>query len=648
MNRAIYLLGIVIVFVSITIFPSCDRVGLDILEEPQVVAITEDSIFADIEYTQRLLWESYQTLPYSIMSRRAKSDGNNTPLGDNILEDITDLAHNIMIWGGAAAIYYDGTYSASVQQSSGGQSVYNFNHPAKWKAFRNCYLLIENIDRVPNADEETKKRLTAEARMIIALQYFDMYRNLGGVPWVGKAFELGEDFNIGDKGSSESFQLPRLTAAASLDSIVKYIELAEPDLPWAIPADEKAQWDGRFTRGAAVGLKVRALLFGASPLFNSDTPYKEGDAADAKLTWYGGEDRSRWQDVIEACDEFMKGNAGGDYSLVQAEGTTCEDYRSAFQKAYFNRESSEVLISVRPDYRGTLIWGGDYSNHSYHAIMGFGAGVPTDNFLRLFPMSDGTPITDPASGWDENVDPFGLEGFAPGSPDNRKYNRDPRLYESALLNGDNRGSNRSGGWWQSYSGEHVDGLNNGSSVGSNFINNGGAHGRKYYPDGWANNNRINDHWCYLRLPEIYLAYAEALAEVGRDVDAKYYLDIVRARVGLKGIDDAYEPDLSGQALIDEIIDERARELAYEDVRWYDITRRKIEEAFTGEIKNVYVFAENGSTSPKVHPTQFSYEYRPIVTNQRAWKTAFDTKYYLQAFPLNEINKQYGLVQNPGY
>lgn len=647
MNRAKYLSGILIVFFTVIIFSSCERMGLEILEEPQVVAITEDSIFANIEYTQRLLWESYQTLPYSLMTRREKSDGNNTPVGNNTLEDLTDLAHAVMSWGGAAGMYYDGTYSASTQQTNAGETVYNFLHPAKWKAFRNCYLLIENIDNVPDADEQTKKRLKAEARLIIALQYYEMFKNLGGVVWVDKAFKLGEDFNIGDEGNSESFKLPRLTAAASLDSIVAYIDRAAPDLPWAFNDQENAEWRGRFTRASALGLKIRALLFGASPLFNDDAPYKDGEAAAAGLTWYGGQDRSRWQDVVDACQQFMAEN-GGEYALVQAEGNTCEDYRSAFQQAYFNRESSEVLISVSPDFNGTNIWWGEYTTHSYHAILSFGCALPTDNFLRLFPMSDGTPITDPASGWNENVDPFGLEGFVPGGQDNRAYNRDPRLYESALLSGDNRGSNRTGGWWESYSGAHVAGLNNGSSVGALLVQNGGTHARKYYPDGWAQNNRINDHYCYLRLAEIYLAYAEALAEVGREADAKVYLNMVRSRVGLNGIDDAYEPDLSGQALIDEIIDERARELAYEDVRWYDITRRKIEKAFTGDIRMVYVFAEDGSTSPDVKPTQFSYEYHTPVSNPRAWKTAFDSKYYLQAFPLNEINKQYGLIQNPGY
>ncbi len=43
-----------------------------------------------------------------------------------------------------------------------------------------------------------------------------------------------------------------------------------------------------------------------------------------------------------------------------------------------------------------------------------------------------------------------------------------------------------------------------------------------------------DQWPYLRLPEIYLSYAEALNEVGRTSDAYQYVNYVRARVRLPG------------------------------------------------------------------------------------------------------------------
>lgn len=44
------------------------------------------------------------------------------------------------------------------------------------------------------------------------------------------------------------------------------------------------------------------------------------------------------------------------------------------------------------------------------------------------------------------------------------------------------------------------------------------------------------HWAYLRLPEIYLIYAEALVQTGGSyTDAIDNIDKVRSRVGLKGL-----------------------------------------------------------------------------------------------------------------
>lgn len=39
---------------------------------------------------------------------------------------------------------------------------------------------------------------------------------------------------------------------------------------------------------------------------------------------------------------------------------------------------------------------------------------------------------------------------------------------------------------------------------------------------------------------------------------------------------------------------------------------------------------------------------PIPETDRAWKNSFDPKWYLSAFPSNEVNKGYGLTQNAGW
>ena len=79
-----------------------------------------------------------------------------------------------------------------------------------------------------------------------------------------------------------------------------------------------------------------------------------------------------------------------------------------------------------------------------------------------------------------------------------------------------------------------------------------------------------DQWPYLRLPEIYLSYAEALNEVGRTSDAYQYVNYVRTRVRLPGL----KSGLTQDEMRKEILDERAREFGVEEVRYYDMIRWK--------------------------------------------------------------------------
>lgn len=49
------------------------------------------------------------------------------------------------------------------------------------------------------------------------------------------------------------------------------------------------------------------------------------------------------------------------------------------------------------------------------------------------------------------------------------------------------------------------------------------------------------------------------------------------------------------------------------------------------------------------PSHFDYEKQVITVGSRYWWTnGFDPKWYLQPFPITEINKQYGLTQNAGW
>lgn len=576
-------------FIALLVFNSCDDVefGNAFLEKEPSVDVTKDTIFGSSELALRYLTQGYATLPYGL---NLDWDAKNNKLGMDVMESLSDLNHSFLSWGGANSLYYNGQYAAATESISA-NTKFNFITEDTWRGIRIGYIFIENADKIPDATKEFKLRLKAEAKVLIALHYTDMYRNFGGLPWVERAYT-----------ATDAPQLPRLTSLETLNKIVALLDEAIPDLPLVLT--DLSTTDGRFTKASAMGLKSRLLLFGASPLFNAPSAYLEGAASTKLMTWHGKYDANLWKLAADAAKDML--DAGG-YQLVT---TTSGNYRKAFQDAYYKRGNNEILISTRRRFRSGSYWATNF--YFYQSADGYGCGNPTKNYVDMFPMANGMEIKDAGSGYNEN---------------NPWVNRDPRLYETVRVNGD-AFQGRTAELW-------IGGRERPNESGNRSRSGFGL--KKFLLDADAATSvQSIVQWPYLRLAEIYLNYAEALNEFNGAPNTEAYaaVNIVRARVGLGEL----KPGLSKEAFRAAVLKERACEFGFEENRWYDLVRWKLEGEFTKTLNGVDTRRNPDGT----------FSYQTTVLPARSWKNNWSAKWYLSAFPPTEVNKGYGLIQNPGW
>ena len=107
----------------------------------------------------------------------------------------------------------------------------------------------------------------------------------------------------------------------------------------------------------------------------------------------------------------------------------------------------------------------------------------------------------------------------------------------------------------------------------------------------------------IRLAEMYLIAAEAELNIGKSDSAAYYLNIIRTRAALPGRT-ANMQVTPAQVTLDFILDERAREFAGEQLRWFDLKR-------TGKLVD-RVKALNPDAVPYIKAT---HVVRPIPQGQ---------------------------------
>jgi len=157
-----------------------------------------------------------------------------------------------------------------------------------------------------NLDVKDVAWLRAEAHVLRAYYYFELLKRYGGVPLVTDVLSLDDDVD-----------LPR----SDYDDIVDY---AIGEIDYALDSlqtdwkQEDASRDGRFTKGSALALKSRILLYAASPLHN------ESNNID------------KWKRAAEAAHQVISLNK---YSLS-------DNYRDLFLENN-STDNNEIIMSIR-------------------------------------------------------------------------------------------------------------------------------------------------------------------------------------------------------------------------------------------------------------------------------------------------------------
>ena len=423
--------------------------------------------------------------------------------------------------------------SADIQQFNNGSWNALSNPDDVWNRYYSgiskCCTLLENTDHVnldisrldPNKQVEYANSLKdirmwrAEARFLRAYFHFELLKRYGPIPIVTSTLSINGNYE----------NTPRPTMKEVVDFIAKECDIAADTLeltPWRNVNDAF----GRATKGAALALKSRLLLYAASPLY-----VDFGDTNEANKPT----DVALWKSAADAAKAVIYLNQ---YELASS-------YADLFKNDFQNKE----YIFVRRYAANS-----DFEKSNFPVSFGGKGGTnPSQNLVDNYEMLDGTPFdwNDPAKA----AQPFA--------------NRDARLEATILMN------------MAPFKGKKVATYPEGADASPNpNATKTGYYLRKFLNEdaniqtGGSSSGHVVP---LFRLAEIYLNYAEALNECDpTNPDIVLYLNKVRNRASLPNVS-----ALSQEQMRTVIQHERRVELAFEEHRSWDVRRWKIASSTLG-------------------------------------------------------------------
>lgn len=549
-----------------------------------------------------------------------------------------------------------------------------------YEGIRRASEFVMNVDQCKELTMTEISDMKSQARFLRAYCYWSLIRTYGPVPFIPLE---GLDVNL----SYEELSLPR----AHFDYIVNFIDTELAESARSLPGSRTVNNMGHPTRGAALALRARVLLYAASPLFNGNTDLF--DVIDNKKNQLVSQeyDESKWARAAAAAKDVMD---LGIYKLYTVPpGATVSEYeRPPYHEEYSNQSFPDGWADVNPlkSYKslfdGTILGSKNpeliftrteegtkkIDDWMYRALPRTLSGdnrlTVTLKQVNAYYMDNGESIDEA-----EKTGYYETKGFttSANSPDNPflpanvslMYNRrEPRFYASIAYNGSVwKAESAAEPAYRNQQIFYYRGMNDGKQGFKEDCPLTGITVKKYYNDEDARSQGgyvIQKTEPTIRYAEVLLIYAEALNELteGKAYQVQNYIGEnvniqrnweemqramkpIRMRAGVPDFrEDVYQNQIDFRVKLKR---ERQLELFGENcMRYFDLRRWKdalIEENQLMQGCNINITDEQTRVQDFYNPT--------IITSVHKF---FEQRMYLWPFPDYELKRNVNLTQNPGW
>jgi len=447
-----------------------------------------------------------------------------------------------------------------------------------YRSIRECNYALSVLQTITMSAGH-KNMLEGELRFIRAFRYLDLIRNYGRVVLMG------------DKvlGLTDNLQDPALYKRETIKAGIDYAAAEFAAAAAKLPLNNSSTWTlGRATRGAALALRGRLMLYAASPLYAAGT----------------------WTDAAAASHQVIALNLYGIYQGGYGNMFLINETNEAIFERLFTNNANHTHLEIANGPNGYGGWAGN---------------TPMQNLVDAYQMTNGLPAN--------SSNPL-YNAAAPYD------NRDPRFAATVLYNG------------AAYRGRNVETFIPGGRDSKDGQDNWnttktGYYLKKFMNDAYPLQNPWGfagfQPWIYIRYAEVLLNYAEASNEAygpqgagaGATMTAVQAVNMIRARQGVNM--PALPAGINQSDMRTAIRYERQVELAFEEHRFYDVRRWKIAEVTENQPAMGMIITKNANGT-------FTYTPKVALDGRK-----FETKHYWLPIPRTEIlssNNQ--LEQNPGY